>query len=844
MTNIGGGHVWVTIASAPDWIQFDRQSFVVTDGEESVSVSLSESCPVGRPLTGEIVLDAHGACDLEVFGPQQQPLTVPVSCRIQPADISLSVDQLAFDIVNGQPPDEPALVALTNSGAVAANVRVETSDERLHLGVPSGVTSLEAGPDPHTLVGTIIPESTSPFEVDVERADEFDARITVSYQATPGGADVVETLPVAVRSVEVPELTADPPEVSLGNNCTPGDSLSAAITVRNDSQQAVEQARVRLDAVDAGWQTDVMPESGGDTFDIAPGGEVSFTVSATVQPEVKADLHARVVVTCAEVDIPVAEVQARVTGDVVAGPETEQETWVAIDFGTSTSSVCIIQEDHPTEPVPVLIDQEELMPSVISFVNPDTPEVGQKAKGQMSLYPDRTFKSIKTRMSEPEGEVFIDGVRLYVYQLAGHILHKMVTETKDHLDNSDSGGGGSLCAVMTVPANAPDSQRKKTILAAKQAGLDTIVLQEEPSVAAMTAVESPGEQMLLMVDVGGGTTDVALIWARVNSLDGLLVPERIEVQSVHGDNKLGGDDFDALLARYLVQNITGRDDIELPDRLPVRKELVDKYPVERQTDVIRTILNLFDEAERMKREFSEADTAQMRPTLLTFDEDYAAETPIEVTYDTFKALSASHVERVVQLIKRTLDATRVTPEQLTRLVLAGGGSRIRPIREAVEDEYGDAVAIYQPGNCDQLVVRGATQYHALQATIRNRTFYAYGLKLYDTQLEDHYFECIIDRNQMHPVSGEDTLSPMGAQADIRILQGRDRFTAIEDTYELGSIHVGNLDQFDDRRIRISFDIDENGELSVDARPVALPAGASAGEYVTVNLAMERQEDRG
>src|SRR5947209_13917162 len=228
---------------------------------------------------------------------------------------------------------------------------------------------------------------------------------------------------------------------------------------------------------------------------------------------------------------------------------------VGIDLGTTNSVVAVMEGGEPT--VIPNAEGSRLTPSVVAFTKTGERLVGQLAKRQGVVNPDRTISSIKRRMGTNE-KVSIDGKDYTPQEISGMILGKLKSDAEKYL------GTQVTQAVITVPAYFNDSQRQATKDAGAIAGLEVLRIINEPTAASLAyGLDKKGEEKIVVYDLGGGTFDVSVLEIGEGTF---------QVQSTNGDTHLGGDDFDQVVIDWLVDEFKKDQGIDLrPDKMALQR---------------------------------------------------------------------------------------------------------------------------------------------------------------------------------------------------------------------------------------------------------------------------------
>ena len=469
---------------------------------------------------------------------------------------------------------------------------------------------------------------------------------------------------------------------------------------------------------------------------------------------------------------------------------------IGIDLGTTNSCVAVIEGGKP-----VVIPNAEgarTTPSVVAFSKTGERMVGQVAKRQAITNPDRTISSIKREMGS-DYKVTIDGKNFTPQEISAMILQKLKADAEAYL------GEKVTSAVITVPAYFTDSQRQATKDAGKIAGLDVKRIINEPTAAALSyGIDKDSEQKIMVYDLGGGTFDVSII----EMGDGVQ-----EVLATAGNNRLGGDDFDKRVMDWMVSEFKRENGIDLSG---------DKMAMQR----------LKEAAEKAKIELSGMSTSAINLPFITADAGGPKHLDMTLTRAKFDELTADLVEKTVGPVKQALSDAGLTFNDISKILLVGGSSRMPAVQEAVKKLSNKEP--FKGINPDECVAIGA----ALQAGVLGGE--VEGLLLLDVtplslgvETMGGVMTKIIDRNTTIPTKKSQTFSTAAdgqTQVEVNVLQGEREFA--RDNKQLGLFKLDGIAPAPRGipQIEVTFDIDANGIVNVSAKDL----GTGKQQKITIS----------
>ena len=469
---------------------------------------------------------------------------------------------------------------------------------------------------------------------------------------------------------------------------------------------------------------------------------------------------------------------------------------IGIDLGTTNSCVAVMEGGEA-----VVIPNAEgarTTPSVVAFAKTGERMVGQVAKRQAITNPDRTISSIKREMGS-DYKVNIDNKAYTPQEISAMVLQKLKSDAEAYL------GQTVTDAVITVPAYFTDAQRQATKDAGRIAGLDVKRIINEPTAAALAygLDKEKADQKIMVYDLGGGTFDVSVLEIG----DGV-----IEVLATAGNNRLGGDDFDACITKYLVDEFKKTEGIDLS---------TDKVAMQR----------LREAAEKAKVELSGVTTSNINLPYITADATGPKHLDVTLTRAKFNELTHHLVEKTVGPVKQALSDSGLKPSDISKVLLVGGSSRIPAVQEMVKTLIGKEG--FKGINPDECVAIGA----AIQGGVLGGD--VEGILLLDVTplslgIETLGGVCtkLIERNTTIPTKKSQIFSTAAdnqTSVEVNVLQGEREMAAYNKS--LGRFHLDGIAPA--RRgvpqIEVTFDIDANGIVNVSAKDL----GTGKEQHITI-----------
>lgn len=468
---------------------------------------------------------------------------------------------------------------------------------------------------------------------------------------------------------------------------------------------------------------------------------------------------------------------------------------IGIDLGTTNSCVAVMEGGEP-----VVIPNPEgnrTTPSVVAFKKDGERIIGELAKRQAVTNPDRTIGSIKRQIGT-NYKVNIDDKDYTPQEISAMILQKLKADAEAYLGETVSQ------AVITVPAYFNDSQRQATQDAGKIAGLEVLRIVNEPTAASLAyGLEKSEDQTILVYDLGGGTFDVSILELG----DGFF-----EVKATSGDNSLGGDDFDDIIVEHLVAEFRKEQGIDLSK---------DNAAIQR----------LKDAAEKAKKELSGVMTATISLPFITVVDGVPQHLELTLTRAKFEELTADLVERTMGPTRQALSDAGLAANEIDKVVLVGGSTRIPAVQEAVKKLIGKDP--HKGVNPDEVVALGAAvQAGVLTGDVQDVVLLDVTPLSLGIETAGGVFTKMIDRNTTIPTSKSQIFSTYAdnqPSVEIHVLQGERSMAA--DNKTLGRFTLGDIPPAPRGipQIEVTFDIDANGIVNVSA----LDKGTGKSQKITI-----------
>ena len=467
---------------------------------------------------------------------------------------------------------------------------------------------------------------------------------------------------------------------------------------------------------------------------------------------------------------------------------------VGIDLGTTNSEIAVVREGR-VEMIPVSADGP-ILPSVVGIGPAGDLLVGAEAKNQAILFPEKTVQSIKRRMGE-NGTVPLGEKHYSPQEISAMILSRLRQAAESHLN------APVRKAVITVPAFFSDAQRQATREAGEIAGLEVVRILNEPTAAAL-AYEKRAEyaRKVVVYDLGGGTFDVSV----ANIENGV-----VEILASHGNNHLGGDDFDRKILLHLEAHIRSTHGVDLSENKVVQSRL-------RRA------------AEEVKRQLSDRPFGTVSEEFLFEKDGLPVHLTLEISRREYEEMIADYIEETIVAVRVALSNAALTASNIDEILLVGGSTRTPLVSRRLQEAFGREPRFeVHPDLC---VAMGA----AIQAAriagdeagqiLVDVTPYAFGISVMgedkDGILSPYVYSPIIRKNTPIPVTKSEvflTMEEGQEMAEINVYQGEN--PDVRQNIKIGSFMLEGLSNREDQNeIVVSFSLDTDGILQISAREKA------------------------
>ncbi len=482
---------------------------------------------------------------------------------------------------------------------------------------------------------------------------------------------------------------------------------------------------------------------------------------------------------------------------------------IGIDLGTTNSEVAVVENGK----VQVIASAgKKILPSVVGIDDNGEILVGETARNQYLIYPERTIRSIKRLMGQ-DTQVLMAGKAYSPQEISAIILKRLKAIAEQHVGQTISK------AVITVPAYFSDAQRQATHEAGQIAGLDVVRMINEPTAAALVygAGESTAKRMLVY-DLGGGTFDVSV----VNVQAGV-----VEVLSSHGDNHLGGDDFDQQIINHIQEHIQALHGVDIIQHS-------------------KALARITRAAENAKLLLSDEPFAAIEEEYLFEHDGAPIHLSLELARSTYEEMIDDYINATMDAVHIALKGARMTASDIDEIILVGGSTRTPCIRERLFDEFGfephsevDPDLCVAMGAATQAAMINGQQIDTVLVDVTPYTYGTSAIGYLDGVSYPYQFIPIIHKNSVLPCRKSEafeTYHDGQIAVDVTIYQG-------EDPDALNNIKIGEFSVEDLKDVPagniiiLTLDLDLNGMLHVSAREKA----SGLEKSITINNVISRFE---
>lgn len=488
------------------------------------------------------------------------------------------------------------------------------------------------------------------------------------------------------------------------------------------------------------------------------------------------------------------------------------EIIVGIDLGTTNSEIAIVENGKVT-----LIEDagRQILPSFVGIAENNDILVGEPAKNQYVLYPERTIKSIKRLMGE-ETKVEMADQAYTPQEISAIILKRLKGIAETYLNQPIQK------AVITVPAYFSDAQRQATREAGEIAGLEVVRMINEPTAAALSyEAEQKVHKRILVYDLGGGTFDVSVV---------SIEDDVVEVIASHGNNKLGGDDFDQKIIDHLVEHIKEKSGMDIQQS---RKAMA----------------RLNRAAEAAKRTLSDQPFVTIEEEYLEEHEGAPVHLSLEFARDDYEVLIADYIDETLEAVHIALNGANLTASDIDEILLVGGSTRTPLVSQRLTEEFQlqprldvDPDLCVATGAAIQAAMIAGAEVSA-SAILVDITPYTYGTSAIgelDGEWYPYKYVPIIHKNSTLPLTKTEVFYTMRDNqevVEIKIFQGEEPDAL--NNIQIGEFQVEGLSLVSQGNpILLTLELDLNGILHVSAKE----KNTDLEKYIVIDNAISRFEE--